>query len=308
MASVTLAEASKLGLNDLQAGVVENIVTVNPFYQVLPFQEIYGNALGYNRENALGDVQVLGIDGTITAKAAATYTPKTAGLTTIIGDAEVNGLIVAQGIGGNAGNDVVAQQIASKAKSVGREFQRQLILGDTANANEFDGLAKLVASTQKVDANANALTLTMLDELLAAVTSKNGQVDYITMHSKGINKLKALLRALGGAQIDYVQMGMGVDGRPNMVLMYDGVPVFRNDYIPVNGGAGTNESAIYAGVFDDGTGVGLTGLTAANGAGIQVQAVGAAEAKDSEIWRVKFYTGLVSYSDLGLAAITEVTF
>ena len=171
MASVTLAEASKLGLNDLQAGVVENIVTVNPFYQVLPFQEIYGNALGYNRENALGDVQVLGVDGTITAKAAATYTAKTAGLTSIVGDAEVNGLIIAQGIGGNAGNDVVAQQIASKAKSIGREFQRQLIHGDSATPNEFDGLAKLVTSTQKVDANANALTLTMLDELLAAVLS-----------------------------------------------------------------------------------------------------------------------------------------
>ena len=83
MASVTLAEASKLGLNDLQAGVVENIITVNAMYQVLPFDLIYGNALAYNRENVLGDVQVLGVDGTITAKAAATYTAKTAGLTII---------------------------------------------------------------------------------------------------------------------------------------------------------------------------------------------------------------------------------
>ena len=56
MATVTLAEASKLGLNDLQAGVVENIVTVNAMYQVLPFETILGNALAYNRENALGDV------------------------------------------------------------------------------------------------------------------------------------------------------------------------------------------------------------------------------------------------------------
>lgn len=308
MASVTLAEASKLGLNDLQSGVVENIVTASAFYQVLPFEEIYGNALAYNRENALGDVQVLGVDGTITAKAAATYTAKTAGLTTIIGDAEVNGLVVAQGIGGNAGNDVVAAQIASKAKAIGREYQRLLIAGDSGNANEFDGLARLVAASQKIDSNATALSLTAMDELLSAVTAKNGQVDFITMHSKGINKLKALLRALGGATPEYVQMGYSADGRPNMVLMYDGVPVFRNDYIATNGGAGTNESTVFAGCFNDGTGNGIAGLTAANGAGVQVQPVGASETKDSEIWRVKFYSGLVSYSDLGLAAITEVTF
>lgn len=308
MASVTLAEASKLGLNDLQSGVVENIITVNAMYQVLPFDVVTGNALAYTRENALGDVQVLGIDGTITAKAAATFTPKTAGLTTIIGDAEVNGLIVAQGVGANAGNDPVAIQIASKAKSIGREFQRQLILGDTANANEFDGLAKLVASTQKVDANAVKLTFTMLDELLAAVTAKNGQVDFITMHSKGINKVKQLLRALGGSTPEYTQMGFSADGRPNMVMMYEGVPIFRNDYIPVNGGAGTNESTIYAGTFNDGTGNGIAGLFAGNGAGVQVENGGILENKDSTLYRVKMYTGLVSYSDFGLAAITEVLF
>lgn len=308
MASVTLAEASKLGLNDLQAGVIETVVTVNPFYQVLPFDLVTGNAMQYTKENALGDVEVLGIDGTITAKGAATFTSKTAGLTTILGDAEVNGLLMAQGVGANAGNDPVAIQIASKAKAIGREFQRQLVLGDSTNANEFDGLAKLVASTQKVDANANALSFSMLDELTAAITAKNGQVDFITMHSKGINKIKALLRALGGSTPEYVQMGYSADGRPNMVLMYDGIPVFRNDYIPVNGGTGTNESTIFAGCFNDGTGNGIAGLFADGGRGIQVENGGILEGKDSTLWRVKMYTGFVSYNDLGLAAITEVTF
>jgi len=308
MASVTLAEASKLGLNDLQTGVIENIITANAMYQVLPFDIVTGNAMQYTRENALGDVEVLGIDGTITAKAPATFTSKTAGLTTILGDAEINGLIIAQGVGANAGNDPVAVQIASKAKGVGREFQRQLVVGDSAVPNEFDGLAKLVASTQKVDANANALSFSMLDELLSAITAKNGQVDFITMHSKGINKVKALLRALGGATPEYVQMGYSADGRPNMVMVYEGVPIFRNDYIPVNGGAGTNESTIYAGTFNDVTGNGIAGLFADGGRGVIVEGGQMLENKDSTLWRVKMYTGLVSYSDFGLAAITEVTF
>lgn len=306
MATVTLAEASKLGLNDLQAGVVENIVTVNAMYQVLPFETILGNALAYNRENALGDVQALGVGGTITAKAAATYTAKTAGLTTLIGDAEVNGLIIAQGIGGNAGNDVVAQQIASKSKSVGRKYQDMLINGDSATPGEFDGLEKLVSATQRVAGGGLALDFAMLDDLLAAVTAKNGQVDFITTPAKGINRLKSLMRGLGGAQIETVQMGLGADGRPVYVLMYEGVPIFRNDYIGIDGVTGI--SSVYAGTFTDGSNNGIAGLTAANGAGVHVEQVGPAENKDEHIWRVKFYAGLVSYSDLGLAKIDNVKF
>lgn len=304
MSTITLAEASKLGLDDLQAGVIENIVTVNALYQVLPFDMINGNALAYNRESVLGDSQVLEIDGTITAKAQAEYTKQTATLTTILGDAEVNGMIIAQGIGGNAGNDVVAAQIASKAKSVGRQYQDLFINGDSAVAGQFDGLSKLVSAGQTVDANAAALDFALLDDLLSAVTAKNGQVDFIMMNSKAINKLKALLRALGGAAIETVQMGMSADGRPNMVLVYDGIPVFRNDYIKTDAVTGLTE--VFAGTFNDGTGNGIAGLTAANGAGIQVEAVGAMENKDASLWRVKFYSGLVSYSDLGLAKIGDV--
>ena len=85
MASVTLAESAKLCQDDLIAGVIETVVTVNPLYDIFPFMEIDGNALAYNRENALGDVQFLGVGGTITAKAAANFTSVTSALTKIIG-------------------------------------------------------------------------------------------------------------------------------------------------------------------------------------------------------------------------------
>ena len=45
MASVTLAESAKLAQNELVAGVIENIITVNRFFDVLPFDSIEGNAL-----------------------------------------------------------------------------------------------------------------------------------------------------------------------------------------------------------------------------------------------------------------------
>ena len=88
MPSVTLAESAKLSQDMLVSGVIENVITVNQFFQVLPFQPIEGNALAYNRENALGDVQFAGVGSTITAKAPATFTMVTSSLTTIVGDAD----------------------------------------------------------------------------------------------------------------------------------------------------------------------------------------------------------------------------
>jgi len=64
MPTVTLAESAKLAQNELIAGVIENIITVNRMFEVLPFDGISGNALAYNRENALGPVATVGVGDT----------------------------------------------------------------------------------------------------------------------------------------------------------------------------------------------------------------------------------------------------
>lgn len=296
MASITFAEASKLGLNDLSAGVIESIVTSNQMYNVLPFDEIFGNALAYNRENVLGDAQALGLGGTITAKGAASYSQVTTALTTIVGDAEVDARLIAQGVGGNAGNDLVAAQIASKAKSVGREFQRMLIAGDSAVAGEFDGLKKLVQAGQKVAGG--VLTFEMLDELLHLVKSKDGEVDALVMNAREIRKLRALQRALGGTSGDEVSV--------NGIVMpaYAGIPVLRNDWIEIN----TDASDVYAVNFDDGSRkTGIAGLIDTFSQGVQVENVGPMETKDQHIFRVKMYGSFALFSNLGAAMIEGVT-
>ena len=306
MASITLAEASKLGLDDLVSGVIENIVTVNDMYRFLPFQDIDGNAKAYNRENALGDAQALDIGGTITAKSAPTYTKVTTPLTTIIGDAEVNGLLQAQRVGANGGNDLVASQIASKAKSVGRKYQDLMINGDSGNAGEFDGLIALTPAGQQVTAT-DVLSYADLDALLHAVKSKDGQVDFLMMPARTIRSLRALDRALGGTSGEYVN----VEGI--VMPAYAGIPVFRNDWIPtdVDNSAGTGtatDTYVFAGNFDDGSEkVGMAGLTSAENMGIHVEQVGAMEAKDEHIWRIKFYSSFALYSGLSVAMLKEVS-
>lgn len=309
MASVTLAESAKLALDDLVAGVIENIITVNRMFDVLPFDAIEGNALKYNRENALGDVIMAGVgttfSGASAGKAAATFTSVTSGLTTIMGDAEVNGLIQATRSGD--GNDQTATQIASKAKSAGRKYQDQLING-TGSGNEFTGLISLCASGQKVatGTNGGALSFDFLDQGMDLVTDKDGQVDYITMPARTLRSYKALLRALGGASInEVVMLPSGAE-----VPAYSGTPIFRNDYIPVDQvkGSGSAQTTIFFGTLDDGSRThGIAGLTAANASGIQVVPVGEKEDADEYIWRVKWYCGLACFSEKGLAAAEGIT-
>jgi hypothetical protein len=309
MASVTLAESAKLAQDDLVAGVIENIITVNKMYEVLPFEGIDGNALAYNRENALGDV-ILGTVGTTfsgagAGKAAATFTQVTANLTTVMGDAEVNGLIEATR--NSDGNDQTAIQIASKAKSAGRKYQDMLING-SGSGNEFAGLIQLCAAGQKVGTGSNggALSFAFLDELMDLVLDKDGQVDYITMPARTLRSYKALLRALGGASIEEViELPSGAE-----VPSYSGTPIFRNDYIPINQtkGGSTATTTIFAGTLDDGSRThGIAGLTASKASGIQVVDVGEAEDKDEHIWRVKWYCGLALFSEKGLSSADGIT-
>lgn len=305
MASVTLTESAKLAQNQLVAGIIENVITIDRSFEVMPFDGISGNALAYNRENALGDVQVVAPGDSITATAAATFTAVTSSLTTIIGQAEVNKLI--QKTRSSNGNDQTAIQIASKAKSAGRSFRNMFING-TGSANEFTGLLTLCASGQKTtpSTDGDALSFSILDNLLDLVVDKDGQVDYMLMHARTLRSYYALLRGLGGASIgDVVTLPSGAT-----VPAYRGVPIFRNDYIPITqtqGATGTCTSVI-AGTWDDGSRMhGVAGLTAEEDAGLMVESVGVHQSKDEDIYRVKWYCGLALFNQKGLALAPGIT-
>lgn len=307
MSSVTLAESAKLAQDELVAGVIENVITVNEIYELLPFDGIDGNALAYNRENVLGDVQMGGVGSTITAKNPATFTQVTSTLTTIIGDAEVNGLIQATRSGD--GNDQTAVQVSSKAKSCGRKYQDQMINGD-GTGNNMTGMFGLVAAGQTITANngaANGAVLSFedLDALIDLITDKDGQVDYLMMHSRTRRKYLALLRGLGGTSPgDVYTMASG-----RQVPAYRGIPIFRNDWIPINQtqGSASNATSVFAGTFDDGSRThGIAGLTAEKAAGMQIKYVGEKEDADESITRIAWYCGLALFSEKGLGVLKGV--
>jgi len=51
--AITLAEASKLSNDALVVGVYDTLIKESPILQVMPFIEIVGNGLTYNREKTL---------------------------------------------------------------------------------------------------------------------------------------------------------------------------------------------------------------------------------------------------------------
>lgn len=317
MASVTLLESAKIAQDEMVAGIIEEIITTNEMYQYLPFDEIDGNSLKYNREKTLGGVGVTGVGTTIAdadlnpipgetagPKAAATFTEVYSGLTTILGDAEVNGMIQATRSGVN---DQTATQIASKAKHCGRVYQHMFINGD-GSGDTFEGLAVLCADSQIVPSatDGSPLTLALLDELSDMVLSKDGKVDYYAVAKRTRREYRAALRALGGASI---METIDLPGGNGTVASYNGIPFFVNDYIYTNGtqGAAVNATQIFCGTFDDGSrSNGIAGLTSREASGIVVVDVGESESKDERIWRVKWYPGLALFSEKSLSMATGI--
>ena len=54
--AITLAEASKLSNDALLVGIIENVIKDSAVLQTMPFVEIVGNGLTYNREKTLPTV------------------------------------------------------------------------------------------------------------------------------------------------------------------------------------------------------------------------------------------------------------
>jgi hypothetical protein len=310
MATQTLAEAQKLINNEIIAGIAEDIITTNPIYNAIPWTPYEGQAILVNRENALGDTQVLAVGGTITAKAAATFTQVPFTATTLIGDAEMNGLVQAQSV--SAGVDQMAVEVSSKAKSLGRLIQTGIATG-TGTSPQMASLHSLCDATQYTTASAGqALSFALLDELLNLVKSKDGEVDYIMMPGRTIRSYKTLVRALGG--ITETMVYTMPNGTTRNVLVYEGIPIFQNDYLSVaetaNGAALTGGAltSVWAGVWDDGTqkiGSSLI-YPASTPMGIAVERVGVSETKDESIIRVKAYANFVNFNRRGLARLPSI--
>jgi HK97 family phage major capsid protein len=290
--ALTLTEATKLSNDVVLQGVIETIVKDSPILQRLPFIDLVGNALTYNRENASPGANWFAVGDTWT-EGTPTFTQVTATLKILGGDADVD-----QYLATTRSNvqDLEAAVVELKAKAVRQEFEDVFINGD-GTANKFTGVKSgiIAGQTLSMGTNGATLTLTKLDELIDLV--KPGRPDIILMSKRSRRTLTGLVRASGAfMETHQTEFGMFQE-------FYGGIPIGVSDFIPDNEtqGTSTNASRIYALKFGEGSVSGLQGS-----GGLHVDKISPLETKDAVRWRIKWYVGLAIFSDLAAAQLNGV--
>lgn len=291
--ALTKAEAAKLTNDVLIRGVIETIVSESSILMLLPFEDVTGTAVTYNRENAAPTVAWYDV-GDTWAESSPSFTQVTAALRILGGDADVDNFL--QQTYRNP-SDLEAEVIALKAKATAYEFSSTFYTGDTAvNAKQFDGLARVTPAGQTLSmgTNGGALTLDKLDELVDSV--KPGRPDALLMAKRTRRKLSSLRRSSGSL------LETDVDAFGRRAMFYDGIPLLVDDFLPTTETQGTESAAssIYA------VKLGRQGIMGLENGGIQVERVGELETKDATRTRVKWYCGLALFSTLGIARLKGI--
>src|SRR6185437_8762354 len=135
--ALTKTEAAKLTNDMFLRGVIETIIKESMVLDMLPFMEVTGTAVTYNREATMPASSFYAPLDTWT-EATPTFTQETATLCILGGDADVDNFLQQTYADPN---DLEATVIESRAKSVGQKFSDTFYNGDTgSDANSFDGL------------------------------------------------------------------------------------------------------------------------------------------------------------------------
>ncbi len=296
--ALTLAESAKLATDMVLAGVIETIVKEEHILDELPFIEMVGNNFVYNRLNTEPSIAFFNVGDSWT-ESTPDFMQVSVPLKILGGDADVDNFVQASR---RNVQDIEAAVIQQKAKALARKWSDTFINGDVSvDAKSFDGIDKIASGlpagqTVSMGTNGGTLTLAKLDELIDAVKTKNIA---LIMSRRSRRTLQSLVRTSGAV----------LESRPGNFLewvqMYNGVPVFINDYISdaKTVGTSTDCSTIYCfsmGEADQG----VVGLTAENG--LQIQPIGELESKDATRHRVKWYSAIATLSTLSLARLIGV--
>lgn len=267
---ISLTDAAVLSNNMLVEGIIADIVTVDEWFKHLPFVVFEGLAYTFTREASLAKADFASPGTNLNAakyQDGATFQPVNVNLAAIIADIIIDGQIEDQF---SETNDQLQVQISAKAKQIARIYMNAIVNarrsasltqannGPIGLADRFNGMASILDAEQgNADDvnhpfyNAGAATQTLMlveDDPSSARNGREGRVftledlddlidrvtgakpDFLMMNSREIRTLRTLLRNTGGGTDAYMiqQQGLG-NARPQ--LMYQDIPVFRNDFI-----------------------------------------------------------------------------
>ena len=248
--ALTLIESSKIALGRdevLRATVMELFAKSSDLMQYMPFEDITGNALKFDREKMLPGVAFRGVNQA--------YTESTGEVEKVIeslaiagGDLDVDVFLVKTG---GANQRSVQEQLKIKALSL--NLTKQFIKGDViTDPKGFDGLQARCTGDQLISSGSSAstsaaLSLTKLDEVIDAVEDAT----HLLMNKTMRRRLSAAARVstVGG----YITYDLDAFGR--RVTKYNDLPILIADKDENNQdimawsesgpGNGTEQTSIY---------------------------------------------------------------
>lgn len=301
--ALTLIEAAKLETGDvLRSGIIELYAGSSDILGVLPFENIQGNALKYNREANLPGVGFRGVNEAYTASTGV-LNPITEPLVIAGGDLDVDRFIIqTMGAGQRARHE------AMKVRALALSFTRKFLKGDqTSDPREFDGLQTRVVGNQLIaagsTANGTPLSLSKLDEAIDQTLNPT----HLIMNKSMARKLTVAARTASvGGNISYT-----VDQFGKRVMEYNGLPIITVDLdgdgvsiLPFTEAA-TSGTATATSIYV--VSIGGDGLTGLQNGGVSVRDLGELQTAPVYRTRVEWFTGLAVFNGRAVTRLWSIS-
>ncbi len=290
--ALTLIEAAKLETGDaIRQAIIEIYAGSSSILSALPFENIQGNALKYNRESSLPGVGFRGVNESYTASTGV-LNPLVEALVIAGGDLDVDKFIV-----DTMGANQRSTHEAMKVRALALAWTAKFIKGDTANdAREFDGLQTRITGSQKIaagaTANGTALSLAKLDELIDQTENPT----HLIMSKAMARKFATAGRTTavsGYVTYDKNELGQRITRYNDLPLLTVDLDNTGTAILPFTEAASSGTAtatSIYCVSFSDG---GMLGLQ--NG-GIDVRDLGELETAPKYRTRVEWYNGIAVFN------------
>uniref|UniRef100_A0A6H1ZDX1 Putative capsid protein n=1 Tax=viral metagenome TaxID=1070528 RepID=A0A6H1ZDX1_9ZZZZ len=209
----TLYEYHKQQTDPIMAGVVEEFLD-SRILRYLPFKDIDGSAMTYNREESLPGIAFRAINEAYD-ESTGIINPLTESLKIMGGDADTDKALMKmeKNFGERRASDILM-----KTKAARTYFDKIFFDGDEASdPKQFDGLNKRLTGNQVITAGTNGANVieNMLDRLIDAVS---GRPDALLMG-------KAMRRQLNNLAKGSTILTVGKDQWGDPVETYAGVPI-----------------------------------------------------------------------------------
>ncbi len=302
MASLTLTEAAKLETgNELRKAIIELYSGSSSILANLPFQNISGNALKYNREANYPGIGFRGVNEAYTPSMGV-LNPVTEVLVIAGGELDVDKFIV-----DTMGQEQRAVHEAMKVRALSLAWTNKFINGDNAtDPREFDGLQIRAAGDQVISAgstaNGAALSLAKMDQAIDQ-----------TLNPTHIIMNKGMARRFATAGRTTSVSGY-VEWLPNQlgqrIMMYNGLPIITVD-LDNNGSAilGFDEASVSGTATSTSiyvVSMGADGLTGLQNGGIDVRDLGELETQPLLRTRVEWYNGIAVFNGRALTRLQHI--